>query len=119
MTLLYCDGSGWNGRFCRTAVCSDDLKYVDVRRHPRATSNVMEYTAAILALEYAKEHGLHDGHLYSDSFLVVNQVTGEWAVRDLKLVPLAARVRELLQETGYALVHVPRHQNKAGRILEK
>ena len=82
------------------------------------TNNVAEYTAVVRALRLAAELGAGEVHLLLDSKLIVEQVHGRWKVKDAKLKPLHAEVRQLLQ--GFArwtAVHVPRAQNKAADAM--
>ncbi len=45
------------------------------------TNNVAEYKAAIAALDEAVSHTRGKVELYSDSALLVNQVTGKWKIK--------------------------------------
>ena len=114
---LYCDGSGWNEECCRTAVCSDEDGFLEVKKHPRATSNVMEYTALIAALERAAVSG--EKLILSDSSLAVNQINGKWKIKSETLFPLAMTARRLMRQTGCKVEYVPREKNLAGHLLEK
>jgi len=80
-----------------------------------ATNDVAEYTAAIRALRW-----LDDDHhrgvsvaLYSDSQLLVNQLSGTWRVKSPQIRPLWSEARDLLDRfvDGRA-VWVPREQNE-------
>ena len=113
---LYSDGSGWNGSCCRTSVCSDVDGFLEVRQHPRALSNVMEYIAVIAALERAMVSG--ETLVLSDSTLVVNQINGVWKVKSQNLFPLAIAARNLMRQAKCKVEYVPREKNLAGHLLE-
>ena len=72
-----------------------------------------EYAAAIAALSYAKETGIEQLRLFSDSQLLVRQVRGEYKVKAAHLVPLFLQVLSLRRELHhFTIEHVPREQNK-------
>jgi ribonuclease HI len=76
------------------------------------TNNVAEYEALIAGLEEAAPFRARRIRVLADSKLVVQQVRGEWKVKQAHLKPLHARARELL--TAYddvELQHVYREQN--------
>lgn len=80
-----------------------------------ATNNVAEYTAAIQALWWlVDEH--HMGvsvALYSDSQLLVNQLSGKWRVKSPQIRPLWSEARELLDRFLDSRTEwVPREQNE-------
>src|SRR6476619_338039 len=77
-----------------------------------ATNNVAEYRALIAALEWARSHGHRDVRVKSDSLLLVQQMLGNYKVRNPGLQPLHARARLLVHEIGrVAFEHVPRESN--------
>lgn len=86
------------------------------------TSNQCEYVALIAALEWLQVNspaGVGEAPVYSDSLLVVQQVTGKWAMYSPKLRPLWQRARRLLAEltaSGWEvrLAHVAGHAGVAG-----
>ena len=53
-----------------------------------ATNNVAEYHGLLAALEWAKEHGHRELHVRSDSLLLVQQMLGEYKVKNPGLQPL-------------------------------
>ncbi len=75
----------------------------------RGTNNQAEYFAVIRGLQRATEitNGVVEG--YSDSKLVVNQLSGNWKVKNRELNRLFHRVRELQRQfAGVFFQHVPR-----------
>jgi ribonuclease HI len=84
------------------------------------TNNFAEYTGAIRALENLVDRGLHtkDIEVRMDSKLVVEQVMGNWKIKEPTLKPLAARVHELVAQCKEVVfVHIPREENKEADAL--
>ena len=82
---------------------------------PEATNNVAEYMGLIKALEHARSLGLERSpvEVFGDSKLVINQVKGEWRVRDKKLAPLYLEARSLADAfEKITFTWVPREENK-------
>jgi ribonuclease HI len=78
-----------------------------------ATNNVAEYRALILALQRALDAGFREVDVCLDSELIVKQLSGEYRVKDAKIVPLYQRVRRLLSQFGKSSIqYVPRERNK-------
>jgi ribonuclease HI len=77
-----------------------------------ATNNVAEYRALVAALEWAQRHGHHQIHVRSDSLLLVQQMLGNYKVKNAGLQPLHARARVLAHEIGrVTFEHVGRSLN--------
>ena len=77
-----------------------------------ATNNVAEYRALIAALEWAKRHGHDRLHVRSDSLLLVQQMLGNYRVKNAGLQPLHARARMLAHDVGrVTFEHVGRSLN--------
>lgn len=77
-----------------------------------ATNNVAEYRAAIAGLARARDLGATEVLLRSDSRLLIEQLAGNYRVRNEGLKPLHAEARRLL--AGFAAVgleHVRRERN--------
>lgn len=84
-----------------------------------ATNNVAEYRALLLALRRALDDGYRRADICMDSELIVRQLSGQYRVKDAKIVPLHAKARHLLREFDEtSIVHVRREQNKdADRLV--
>jgi ribonuclease HI len=85
------------------------------------TNNVAEYKAIVAALKRAlKEHGNEvELVLHSDSRLVVNQLAGNYKIKDAKLKLLNKEARTLLKKfRKYELLNVPR-ENKYVSMVDK
>lgn len=79
----------------------------------RATNNVAEWTAVLLALEEAQRLGATHVDMRMDSELVARQISGIYRVKHPDLKPIHARVMALLRAfEGYTVGHVPRELNK-------
>jgi ribonuclease HI len=77
-----------------------------------ATNNVAEYRALLAALEWARRHGRDQLHVRSDSLLLVQQMLGNYKVKNAGLQPLHAKARMLAHEIGrVTFEHVGRSLN--------
>jgi len=77
-----------------------------------ATNNVAEYRGLLAALEWAQRHGRRQLHVRSDSLLLVQQMLGNYKVKNPGLQPLHARARLLAREVGdVTFEHVGRSLN--------
>jgi len=77
-----------------------------------ATNNVAEYRGLIAALEWAKRHGRRAVLVRSDSLLLVQQMLGNFKVKNPGLQPLHAQARQLAREIGaVTFEHVGRSLN--------
>ncbi len=78
----------------------------------RATNNVAEYKAVLIALEFCKSWGVKKVSLLIDSELVARQLTGAYRVKSPDLLPLYQQVSFLIRGLkSFAVRHVPRKQN--------
>jgi ribonuclease HI len=77
-----------------------------------ATNNVAEYRGLLAALEWARAHGETDLVVRSDSQLLVQQMLGNYRVRNAGLQPLHAKAQSLARGIGRVIFeHVPRARN--------
>ncbi|NBV77537.1 reverse transcriptase-like protein [bacterium] len=86
------------------------------------TNNVAEYTAVIRALEICKEREWFEELSFRlDSRLVVEQVQGNWKIKEPTLKPLVLRVRELAAFfPSVSFSHIPREENaRADRLVNE
>ena len=89
------------------------------------TNNVAEYKAVIFALEAVKKHAKQLPVVVEavlDSQLIVEQMNGNYKVRNEGLKPLYQQVRHLVMELGgsVSFQHVLRAENKdADRLVNK
>jgi len=77
-----------------------------------ATNNVAEYRGLLAALEWARARGYRALHIRSDSLLLVQQMLGNYKVRNSGLQPLHAKAQLLSHEIGrVTFEHVRRELN--------
>jgi ribonuclease HI len=86
-----------------------------------ATNNVAEYTALIRALEKARDLGGKRLAIRSDSDLMVQQMKGQYKVKNAGLVPLFDKARRLCQDfDSVTFRHIPREENtRADRLCNQ
>lgn len=77
------------------------------------TNNQAEYHGVRLGLEKANELGAKTIDYYIDSMLVVNQLNGQYVIRNRELWPIHERIKELISEfEKVAFRHVKREFNQ-------
>lgn len=78
-----------------------------------ATNNVAEYHGLIAALQWAVEHEVRSLTVRGDSQLIVEQMRGNYKVKNEGLKPLYLQARMLVMQIGdVRFEYVPREQNK-------
>ena len=87
------------------------------------TNNWAEYEAVVLALSEAKQLGLagRPVEVRMDSKLAVEQILGNWKIKEPTLKPQVAKVRALLVDfPKNHFVHIPREENtEADRLVNE
>ena len=85
------------------------------------TNNVAEYRALLLGISLAKEVDADEVELVGDSMLIVEQVRGNWKVKQEHLRPLHAHATEALGDLGsWSIRHVKRGENeRADELLNE
>jgi ribonuclease HI len=82
-------------------------------------NNVAEYAALMEALQYAISLHAPKLHVYSDSQVVVRQMTGEYMCRSPRLYSLHWTCRKLARSLTFSISHVPREKNvEANRLAQ-
>jgi ribonuclease HI len=77
------------------------------------TNNIAEYNGLIAALQWAVDHGLTQIAIKGDSQLIVEQMKGNYKVKNEGLKPLYLKARMLVMQIGdVTFEHVRREQNK-------
>ncbi len=93
----------------------EDAKYIG-----KATNNEAEYSALIWGLERAIIYSSKEIIHYSDSQLLVKQLTGEYSVKSKNLKILVKKVKGLKKQMGKVLhKHVPRENKYVSRVDKK
>src|ERR1700688_1779307 len=77
----------------------------------RQDNNVAEYVALLEALQCALALKAKKLHVYSDSQVVVRQMTGQYTCRSPRLYSLHWTCRKLAQALKFSISHVPRENN--------
>ena len=82
-------------------------------------NNVAEYAALMEALQYAVGLNARKLHVFSDSQVVVRQMTGEYTCRSPRLYSLHWTCRKLARSLNFSISHVPRKDNtEANRLAQ-
>ena len=74
-------------------------------------NNVAEYAALMEALQYAVSLKAKKLHVYSDSQVVVRQMTGEYTVPQSATLFTALDLPKLARSLKFSISHVPRESN--------
>ena len=78
-----------------------------------ATNNIAEYNGLIAALQWAIDNNLTAIHVKGDSLLIIEQMRGNYKVKNEGLKPLHMKARMLVMQIGNVKFdHVPREQNR-------
>jgi ribonuclease HI len=74
-------------------------------------NNVAEYVALLEALQHAVAIRARKLHVYSDSEVVVKQMTGEYSCRSPRLHSLNWTCRKLARSVDFSIAHISREHN--------
>ena len=80
-------------------------------------NNVAEYVALLEALQFAVEIGARALHVFSDSQIVVKQMTGEYSCRSTRLYSLHWTCIKLARSLEFSISHIPRESNSEANGL--
>jgi ribonuclease HI len=80
-------------------------------------NNVAEYVALLEALQHAVAAKAKALRVYSDSEVVVKQMTGEYACRSSRLHSLNWTCRKLARAVEFSIAYIPREQNRQANEL--
>lgn len=78
----------------------------------RATNNQAEYRALLIGLDAIDAMRPDEIMIYSDSELLVKQLTGEYRMKSELLAPLLEQAQHMLLRYQWQVRHVPREKNK-------
>jgi ribonuclease HI len=125
--IIYTDGGARNnpGPAGAGVVILDGEKKAEVKAYlgNPITNNWAEYEAVVIALGKAHEMLLRDRALdfKLDSQLVVEQLKGNWKIKEPELKKQAQKVRDLLHGFGtVTFTYIPREENKeADRLVNE
>lgn len=83
-----------------------------------ATNNLAEYKAVDLALTEVKSLGIDKVEIRTDSKLLCSQLTGEYRIKDPKLVKAAIKCMRLLRKfREWKVTLIPREKNRKADSL--
>ena len=132
--VIYCDGTifpkdGTIGcGFIIDNSCNDGLSLKDERFQKgtylgfKGTTNQAEYYGVIEALDYVRQLKTHPVKLtiYTDSNLLVRQVTNQWEVKNRKLRKLKNIIHSLMDEISsvISIEWVAREENLAHNVAQ-
>ena len=118
---LYVDGSSNDGG------SGADLILICPKRHRmhctlrfrfKASNNEAEYKALIAGLKLAKERKVESLEIFSDSQLVVCQITDEYQAREKKMTAYLHKAKKLLGSfSSYMISQIPRSPNAEADAL--
>ena len=80
-------------------------------------NNVAEYVALLEALQHAIAVKARALHVYSDSEVVVKQMTGEYDCRSARLHSLNWICRKLARAVDFTIEHIQREHNREANQL--
>ncbi len=84
----------------------------------RMTNNQAEYQALIQALKLARDLTAEKVLIKSDSELMVKQMTGQYKVRNAKMLPLYKEAKQLSAGLkAFRITHIPRNENKIADLI--
>ena len=83
----------------------------------RQDNNVAEYLALLEALQCALALKARAIHVYSDSEVVVRQMTGQYRCRSPRLYSLHWTCRKLIRSIRFSISHVRREYNAEANAL--
>ncbi|KAM2339537.1 hypothetical protein ACFX1X_019096 [Malus domestica] len=119
---LYVDGSsnqqGYGAGLVLTTPDKVAIEYA-LRFKFKASNNEAEYKALIVGLRLSKHLGLKRIDIFSDSQLVVNQVTNNFDVKDSSMAAYLAQTQLLLKHFHYQITQIPRAANSHADALAR
>ena len=121
----FVDGGGkWNDRHANIGLLILDAETKEVLVEEGhdigdASNNEAEYTAVVMALYHANRLGAKAIQVYSDSKLVVNQLSGEWRVHENHLRCYYDEIMDEAQNLDFNISWIPRRENKQADALSR
>lgn len=99
---------------CGAVIIKPDGSKIELKQNiGRATNNVAEYKALILALKELQNHDVPHLLVKADSELMIKQLRREYKVKNAGIIPLFQEIQGLLKNIGSAkFEHVRREFNK-------
>ncbi|KAM1302456.1 hypothetical protein ACFX2H_013381 [Malus domestica] len=85
----------------------------------KASNNEAEYEALLACLRLAKHLGVKRIVIFSDSQLVVNQITNNFYAKDSSMAAYLAQTKLLLKHFHYQITQIPRAANSHADALAR
>ena len=116
MTRIFCDGAGsmFSGQKALIAIVFEGSKEIVEDFDSPATNNEMEYKSVQKALKICSR----DDEIFTDSQLVVGQLTKGWNVNAENLRPFVEECKKLIAEKHVQISWLSRDKNLAGKLIE-
>ena len=84
------------------------------------TNNEAEYLALIKGIYSIIDLNINNINIYSDSQLIVNQVKGDYKIKNDRMIELHSQVMDALKNIDtWSINHIRREKNKRADILSK
>ncbi|VFQ71616.1 unnamed protein product [Cuscuta campestris] len=93
--------------------------YYAIRFQFRVSNNEAEYEALINGLKILRKMGVSRVQVYTDSRLVVGQITGAFEAKEERMKRYRDLTLEVLGKFEFKLEHIPRAQNAEADVLSK
>lgn len=92
---------------------NEEVLFEQARYIGKATNNVAEYSALISALKTLVDCGRREVYVFSDSELMVKQMTGAYKIKNEGLMPLVREAQALRRKIArFQITYIPREKNK-------
>lgn len=122
--ILYFDGTcrpNPGKAACAYVITDENSRLIEKsgRYIGEGTNNIAEYTGLVLGLIAAMKHRAEKITVYADSNLVIQQLSGNFKVKDIylqKLHVIAAEMLKLFDKID--IVYVPHEKNQAHSIAQ-
>ncbi|KAM2939235.1 hypothetical protein FF1_038931 [Malus domestica] len=119
---LYVDGSSnQQGCVAGLVLTTPDKVAIEyaLRFKFKALNNEAEYEALLAGLRLAKHLGVKRIDIFSDSQLVVNQVTNNFDAKDSSMAAYMAQTQLLLKHFHYQIIQIPRAANSHADVFAR
>ncbi|VFQ82595.1 unnamed protein product [Cuscuta campestris] len=120
--IMSIDGSS-GSRSCRAGIVLITPEkfriYYAIRFQFRVSNNEAEYEALINGLKILHKMGVSRVQVYTDSRLVVGQITGEFEAKEERMKRYRDMTLAVLGKFEFKLEHIPRAQNAEADVLSK
>lgn len=96
-------------------IIEEYYRYIGIK-----TNNEAEYEALVALLEYIIKNRIKLKKIYSDSTLMVNQISGKFKVKSENIKPLYVKAHDLIKKLeGIKLEYIERKYNLADKPAKK